>query len=228
MRYQKPALSIETTTLWDYPSQSYDDRGQGDSAYKGVTPSFIIWNLLNRYTKKNDLVIDPMAGSGTTLDVARDLKRRALGYDINPQRDDIFRVDARKLPLEDEKADFVFIDPPYGDHISYSSNPECIGNIPASDPVYFKEMQKVIGEISRILRKNRFMSLYVCDSYKKDRYFVPIGFELYKILTLYFTPVDIICVKRYNANLKKTNWHKAAIENNYFLRGFNYLFIMQK
>ena len=40
--------------------------------------------------------------SGTTLDVARDLDRRALGYDLSPTRKDIFRVDARKLPLEND------------------------------------------------------------------------------------------------------------------------------
>ena len=33
---------------------------------------------------------------------------------------------------------------------------------------------------------------------------------------------------RHNAKLGKNNWHKAAEEGNYFLRGFNYLFIMKK
>src|SRR5256885_10073619 len=51
-----------------------------------------------RYTKERELVVDPCAGSGTTLDVARDLNRKALGYDVHPTRKDIFRVDARKLP----------------------------------------------------------------------------------------------------------------------------------
>ena len=41
-------------------------------------------------------------------------------------------------------------------------------------------------------------------------------------------PIDIIAVTRHNKNLKKFNWHKAAIEGNFFLRGFNYLFIMRK
>lgn len=224
-----PDKLLQTTTLWDYPSQNYtNDNTQGDINYKGATPSFIIWNLLYRYTKPKDLIIDPMAGSGTTIDISRELGRKALGYDINPDRKDIFKRDARKLPLEDNKADFVFIDPPYGDHIQYSDNPECIGQIPADSSKYFEEMDKVIREIYRILKNNRFMSLYVSDSFKKDRYFVPIGFELFNILLKYFNPVDIICVKRYNAKLKKNNWHKSAIEHNYFLRGFNYLFIMQK
>src|SRR5262245_31402072 len=85
----KPALRIFTTTLWEYPSQHYDSpsgaRGgakggvQGSQDYAGATPSWVIWQLLSRYTRAGDLVVDPMCGSGTTLDVARDLKRRALG-----------------------------------------------------------------------------------------------------------------------------------------------------
>ena len=145
MKFKKPPLRIQPTTLWDYPSQDYGDEEQGVPGYKGATPSYIIWNLLQRYTKPKDLVIDPCAGSGTTLDVARDLGRRALGYDLSPTRKDIFRVDARKLPLEDEKADFVFIDPPYSTHIEYSNDPRCIGKLDAAGPKYYEAMDQVIG-----------------------------------------------------------------------------------
>ena len=103
MKLKRPPLRIQPTTLWDYPSQDYGEGHQGRPGYKGATPSYIIWNLLQRYTKPKDLVVDPCAGSGTTLDVARDLERRALGYDLAPTRKDIFRVDARKMPLQNEK-----------------------------------------------------------------------------------------------------------------------------
>ena len=92
-RPTKPNVTLQPTTLWDYPSQHYGNEMQGDQNYKGATPSYIIWNLIQRYTKKRDLVIDPMAGSGTTLDVARDLGRKVLGYDLGPTRKDIFRAD---------------------------------------------------------------------------------------------------------------------------------------
>jgi len=83
----KPPIKIETTTLWDYPSQHYDRKLEEKQAdFEGATPAYIIWNLLQRYTKPKDLVVDPMCGSGTTLDVARDLGRRALGYDLAPTR----------------------------------------------------------------------------------------------------------------------------------------------
>src|SRR5258705_683683 len=128
MKFGKLQLPIQPTTLWDYPSQHYGDDVQGDPNYRGATPSYIIWNLLQRYTKERDLVVDPCAGSGTTLDVARDLNRKALGYDVHPTRKDIFRVDARKLPPGlTSKVDFAFIDPPYWTHIDHDPQPRPLG-----------------------------------------------------------------------------------------------------
>ena len=230
MTFKRPPLTRQVTTLWDYPSQNYGTGQQGDSGYVGATPSYIIWNLLSRYTKEKDLVIDPCCGSGTTLDVARDLKRRALGYDLSPTRKDIFRVDARKLPAElTEKADFVFIDPPYSNHVDYSDDPRCIGKLDAAGGEYYKAMELVIGEIHRILKPGKHMGLYVCDSYVHGQAFHPLGFELFQIMRQKgFIPVDIISVTRHNKTLDMGNYRKAADEQNFFLRGFNYLFIMRK
>ena len=75
-------LEIESTTLWDFPRQNYGDTPHGSNEYNGVTPALVIWNLLQRYTKEGDLVVDPMCGSGTTIDVARELKRKVIGYDL--------------------------------------------------------------------------------------------------------------------------------------------------
>lgn len=237
----RPTLRVFTTTLWEYPSQHYtSDSGsmQGDKEYVGATPSWVIWQLLQRYTREGDLVVDPMCGSGTTIDVARDLERRALGYDLSPSSPDIFRADARKLPLEAAKADFVFVDPPYSTHVEYSDDPRCIGKLDAGGDdagrAYYDAMEKVIAEIDRVLRPRRYMALYVSDSFKKrsgqraSQSFMPIGFELFDLLRNHFTPIDIIAVVRHNAKLERGNWHKAAEEGNFFLRGFNYLFIMKK
>ncbi len=241
---KRPPLRVFTSTLWEYPSQHYDAKDgskvQGDRAYAGATPSWVIWQLLSRYTRAGDLVVDPMSGSGTTLDVARDLNRRAIGYDVEPSREDIFRADARSLPLEDGKADFVFVDPPYSTHITYSDRQECIGKLDAGGDdggtAYYDAMRDVIGEIDRVLKNRRYMGLYVSDSWRKRRgkagagagQFMPIGFELFAIMREHFQPVDIISVVRHNQKLQRGNWHKAAEEGNYFLRGFNYLFIMKK
>ncbi len=224
----KPKVELLTTTLWEYPSQHYGNTMQGDQTYIGATPSYIIWNLLKRYTREEDTVLDPMCGSGTTLDVAKDLNRKGIGFDLAPYRADIQQANARHIPLKKESVDFVFIDPPYSTHVDYSDHPHCIGKLEASGPEYYEAMEKVIAEIHRVMKDKRYMALYVSDSFKKGKPFMPIGFELFSILRKYFEPVDIVSVVRNNRTLKRNHWHTSAVEGNYFLRGFNYLFIMKK
>src|SRR3954452_19805120 len=87
--WRRPELKIQSTTLWEYPSQHYGVGMQGHKDYKGASPSWAIWNLLQRYTRENDVVMDPMCGSGTTLDVCKDLNRQGVVFDIAPIRKDI-------------------------------------------------------------------------------------------------------------------------------------------
>ena len=225
----KPALKLQTTTLWYYPSQQYSSVPMGTPAYPGATPAYVIWNLLERYTREGDLVVDPFAGGGTTLDVAREMKRRALGYDVHPTREDVFNADARKLPLEDAVADFVFMDPPYGTHLEYGDDPRDIGKLDAlAGDDYFRAMDAVFAEVDRVLRDRRYLAVYVSDSFKKGSPFGALGAELFALLRRRFRPVDHVAVVRGNRTLEKPNFHRAAAEGNFFLRGFNHLLIFKK
>lgn len=226
--YTKPKLQLQVTTLWDYPSQHYGHKMQGNKEYVGATPSYLIWNLLQRYTKPGDVVVDPMCGSGTTLDVCKDTDRKGRGFDIAPYREDIVKADARKLPLPNQSVDFVFVDPPYSTHIEYSKDPACIGELDARTPLYYEAMEKVISEMHRVLKKGKYAALYVSDSYKKGKPFCPIGFELFQRLCKKFTPIDIVSVVRHNKTLKMGNYRKAAEEGGFYLRGLNYFFIVKK
>jgi DNA modification methylase len=161
--------------------------------------------------------------------VARDLNRRALGYDVHPTRKDMFRVDARKLPPElTGKVDFVFIDPPYSTHLDYGPDPRDIGKLDAKTGAYYAAMEQVIAEIHRVLKPGKHMALYVSDSYVHGQAFYPLGFELFARMQKLLTPVDIISVVRHNKTLEMGNYRKAAEAENFYLRGFNYLFIMKK
>ena len=58
-RPQRPTLRKQTTTLWYYPSAQYSDEPKGTPGYRGATPAWVIWNVLERYTRPEDLVVDP-------------------------------------------------------------------------------------------------------------------------------------------------------------------------
>jgi DNA modification methylase len=224
----KPPLRIQTTTLWDYPSQHYGTGMQGDSAYVGATPSYVIWNVLSRYSKPGDLVIDPMCGSGTTLDVCKDLGRTGRGFDVAPYRKDIEQADARKLPVERGAAQVVFIDPPYGDHIHYSEDPRCVGKLSAYDPRYYQEMGKVLREAARVLKPGGVLAIYCCDYFEKKKGIACVGFELFALALRDLAPIDHIAVTRHHKTLEQGNYHRGAEEGNFFLRGFNDLFLLEK
>lgn len=46
-------------------------------------PQEVLKKLINLFTDENDVVIDPCAGSGSTLRAARDLNRRCYGFEIS-------------------------------------------------------------------------------------------------------------------------------------------------
>lgn len=225
---KRPPLRLQTTTLWYYPSQQYSDEPMGSPGYEGRTPSWVIWNLLERYTREDDLVADPFCGGGTTLDVARSLGRRAVGFDIAPVREDIERADARALPLGDGEVDFLFMDPPYSTHIEYSEEPDCIGKLDAFEGEYFEAMERAFDEADRVLKNRRYMAVFVGDSFKKKRGFVPIGAHFMVSLCRRFVPIDHISIVRGNRKLESPRFHKAAAAENFYLRGFNHLMIFKK
>lgn len=55
-------------------------------------------SLIERYTRKNDIVFDPFCGSGTTLLEAALLSRNAIGIDINPLA--VLISEAKTTPLD--------------------------------------------------------------------------------------------------------------------------------
>ncbi|MDI1471078.1 DNA methyltransferase [Thermodesulfovibrio sp. 1176] len=222
---EKPKL--ETTTLWDYPTQSYGKMPKGNNKYPGVTPAFVIYNMIKRYTEVGDLVVDPMAGSGTTLDVCKEENRKCICYDISPTRPDIVQNDARNIPLPDNSVDMIFIDSPYGDNVRYNDHPEDIGKISAETEHFYDELEKVMRECHRILKPGKVLGWLIGDQWVKKK-FTPVGFRIFERLCKYFEPVDIICVARRNQTSNTAIWHNRALRFNFYLRGFKYLFIVRK
>ncbi|MBL91649.1 MAG: DNA methylase [Myxococcales bacterium] len=226
---KKPKLEKQLTTLWDFPSQHYGKGQQGSAGYRGATPSYVIWNVIQRYTKPGDRVCDPFCGSGTTIDVCKDTGRIGLGYDLAPFRKDIEASDARALPLKDREVHLVFMDPPYGENIHYSDSPQCIGKSSALDGQWQKDMSQVFEEAYRVLRNKGILAVYVQDIWQqKTKSFASLGVDVARQASSLFDMIDHVAVVRRNKDLEKGNYRKSADEENFMLRGFNHLLVFRK
>ena len=78
---QPTAFREETTTFW-----SFENRGiwaVHDAAYRGNWAPEVPRNLILKYSKKGDWVLDPFMGGGTTAIESLLLGRKCIGYDIS-------------------------------------------------------------------------------------------------------------------------------------------------
>lgn len=231
-KLDKPPVALHESTLWDYPSQHYGRRPQGDANYRGATPSHVIWNVLQRWTKPGDLVVDPFCGSGTTLDVCRDLGREGRGFDVGSPRDDVERADARDLPLEDESVDLVFFDPPYADNLAYSDDPRCIGKLAAETGEWQEAMAAVLAESARVLKPGGVCAVFLCDIFKVKlgkRRFLPLGLYLAAAAeSAGLVPIEHIAVVRRGKTLETGSGSRQAAKDRFLLRGFSHLLVFAK
>ena len=72
---------LETTTIWDFLQRGSWGVHRGD--YRGNWPPQLVRNLIQRYSKEGDLIVDPFMGGGTTLLEAWLLRRRSVGIDVS-------------------------------------------------------------------------------------------------------------------------------------------------
>ena len=69
-----------TSQVWEIPVPNRGDAGFGK--HSAIMPEEIVTRCVKLYTYINDVVLDPFAGSGTTLKVANKFKRNYVGYEI--------------------------------------------------------------------------------------------------------------------------------------------------
>ena len=71
-----------TKQIWDLPAPNKSDSAFGK--HSAIMPEAIPYRLIKLFSFVGDIVLDPFAGSGTTLKVAKELKRNFVGYEIYP------------------------------------------------------------------------------------------------------------------------------------------------
>ena len=200
-KYQPKDFELEKTNIWSFPERGRWATHKGN--FRGNWPPQMARNIILRYSKPGEWILDQMCGSGTTLIECKLLGRNGVGVDINPDcimltldrldfeytpLDSSFpRVeiktyvgDARNLNLiEDESIDLIATHPPYANIIYYSKKEKVSGDISAARNIneFIEAMREIAAESYRVLKPGRFCAILVGDT-RRHRHHVPIAFRV--------------------------------------------------
>lgn len=81
IQWEPDNFKLESSSVWSFPVRG--SWATHDSSWRGNWSPYIPRNLLLRYSKIGNLVLDQFAGGGTTLIEAKLLNRNIIGVDIN-------------------------------------------------------------------------------------------------------------------------------------------------
>ena len=233
-------FKLEPTTIWSFP-----DRGSWathSGKYRGNWSPYVPRNLILRYSKPGNWILDQFMGSGTTLVEAKLLNRNAVGVDINPQSVSISETnlqfqcdtnskifirkgDATNLEfIKDCSIDFICTHPPYANIIKYSDGMEDdISLLVVED--FLTKMKKVASESFRVLKNGKRCAVMMGDVRKYGKV-IPLGFRMMEcFLQAGFTNNEIIIKEQHNCR-STDYWEKQ--HNKFLLLAHEYIFVFQK
>ena len=241
MIYKPKNFKLENTTIWSFKERGNWATHKGD--YRGNCPPQVPRNLILKYTKENDIVLDPFCGSGTAMIECKLLNRKGIGIDVNIEALQIAQkrlkfkyktnfepklLKANSINLQkiipDEKIDFIFAHPPYANIIKYSYDiKDDISRLNFQD--FLNQMDLFSKECFRILKKGKICSILIGDVRKKGN-IIPLGFYLMNIfIRSGFTLKEIIIKEQHNCTM--TNyWQNRNI--NFYLLAHEYIFVLKK
>jgi len=234
----------ECTTVWSFRRRG--NWATHKSKYRGNWAPEVVRNLLIRYSKENDYVLDPMIGGGTTAIECKLLNRNLLALDINPNAIEITREaldfesdyaptiklelnDSRHLPmLKDDSIDFVLNHPPYADIIKYSDKKidADLSNMHDIDE-FASEMEKVAKEFYRVLKPNKYCAILIGDT-RRNKMYQPMAYKvMQKFLDVGFELKEDIIKQQHNC--KATGfWVNKSKDYNFLLIMHEHLFVFEK
>ncbi len=235
-------FELEMNTVWSFPKRG--KWATHDAKWRGNWSPYIPRNLILRYSKEEDLVLDQFAGGGTTLVEAKLLNRNIIGVDVNDVALDrcrektsfnwdnsckveIIKGDARKLDfIGDETIDLICTHPPYANIIKYSEDIKSdLSHLKVKD--FLEEMKLVAKESYRVLKQDKFCTILMGDTRQKG-HVIPMSFEVMKIFEAEgFKTKEIIIKEQHNC--KATGfWKTNSIKYNFLLLAHEYLFVFRK
>ena len=195
---------ILTDSLWIIGAR--DKSGAHTGEYHGKFIPQIPNQLMRRFTKKGDVVLDTFLGSGTTLIEARRLGRNGIGIELISRVARIAENNIKKEAAANNKIftsilvgdsttenaknevakvlkgknknnlQFIILHPPYHDIIKFSNKKEDLCNAKNVED-FTKKFGDVIGNFTNMLEKNHYLAVVIGDKYTNSEW-VPLGYYL--------------------------------------------------
>jgi len=237
----------ESFTVWSFPDRGKWATHYLNTKYRGNWSPYVPRNLILRYTKEGDTILDQMVGSGTTLIECKLLGRNGIGVDINPDaimlaRDRLkfntlaklpkseiktFVGDARNLNLvEDESVDLITTHPPYAGIISYTNNKleNDLSSLKKIDK-FMDEMQIVVKECFRVLKPGKHCAILIGDT-RKHQHYIPIADRVMQaFLDTGFILRENIIKLQHNTKTTREKWKGKYL---FYKIGHENLFVFRK
>jgi DNA modification methylase len=243
---------IRTDTLWQIDRR--DNSGAHSGHYHGNFVPQIPRQLIERFTKRGEWVLDPFMGSGTTLIEARRLGRNSVGVDIqksvvaeaferiNTEPSDEFSTvgfiaDSRTLDFKAafakrgiNSAQFVIFHPPYWDIIKFSDNPNDISNTASLD-AFLSAFGEVIDNATAVLDKGRYCACVIGDKSAGGE-IIPLGFYCMQLFLSRGFKLKATIVKNFDETKGKAGqqgiWRYRALASDFYIFKHEYVFVFRK
>lgn len=244
---------IFTDSLWVLPRR--DNSGAHSGDYHGNFVPQIPRQMICRYTKKGEWVVDAFAGSGTTLIESRRLGRHALGVELQKHiakraqkaadaepnelhtiaevvAGDCTSADFHQLLQKhgQESAQLLIMHPPYHDIIQFSDDKRDMSNARSVDD-FLRQMRRAIENASAVLDNGRHFILVIGDKYAKGEW-VPLGFLLMQQAQEAGFLLKSIVVKNFEETAgkrgSKSLWRYRALAGGFYVFKHEYIFVFQK
>jgi DNA modification methylase len=249
----KEYQDIITDSLWILEKR--DTSGAHIGSYWGNFIPQIPNQLMLRYTKKEDWVLDVFVGSGTTLIECRRLGRNGIGIELNPEVSkearnlikkennvhnvitEVITGDSRKVNLREaldkfdiKQVQLLIMHPPYHDIIKFSNSKDDLSSAPTTED-FVKMFGEVLDNAAPYLEKGRYLGIVIGDKYYKGTW-IPLGFYIMQeVLKRDFTLKSII-VKNFEETRGKRNqkelWRYRALVGGFYIFKHEYILLFKK
>lgn len=249
-------LDIDVNSLWLINER--DKSGKHKNIYHGNFIPQIPNQLIRRFTKEKELVLDVFLGSGTTLYECENLNRKFIGLDINQEMIDyvneqmensklinysIYNCDVTNtvkteesiknglIKLNEKEVKFILIHPPYMDIVKFTEHPNDLSKI--NDLTTFvKSFVNVCKNTLPYLSKNRYFAVVIGDVYKKGEV-IPLSFYVMDAIKRSFNvKLKGIIIKNIEGNKGKLGksgiWTYRAMNSDYYIFKHEYIFVFKK